>query len=71
LNTEEQKQRETGAPFSGDCEEGCNAGGVRLLSVSGDGEESCNAGVGSLLSVNNRWFGDQLFSCRDENRADP
>jgi hypothetical protein len=53
LNTEEQKQRETGAPVSGDCEEGCNAGGVRLLSVSGDGEESCNAGVGSLLSVNN------------------
>jgi hypothetical protein len=24
-----------------------------------------------LLSVNNRWFGDQLFSCKDENRADP
>jgi hypothetical protein len=24
-----------------------------------------------LLSVNNRWFSDQLFSCRDENRADP
>jgi len=38
---------ETGAPVSGDCTEGYNAGGVRLLSVSGDGEESCNAGVGS------------------------
>jgi len=38
---------EKGAPVSGDCTEGCNAGGVRLLSVSGDGEESCNAGVGS------------------------
>jgi len=24
-----------------------------------------------MLSVNNRWFGDQFFSCRDENRADP
>jgi len=38
---------ETGAPVSGDCTEGCNAGGVRLLFVSGDGGGSCNAGVGS------------------------
>jgi len=45
--TQKQKQMEKGAPVSGDCTEGCNAGGVRLLSVSGDGEESCNAGVGS------------------------
>jgi len=52
LNTEEQKPRETGAPVSGDCEEGCNAGGVRPLSVSGDGEESFHAGIGSLLSAN-------------------
>ena len=28
-------------------EEGCSAGGVRLLAVSNDAEEGCNAGVGS------------------------
>jgi hypothetical protein len=55
LNTEEQKQMETGAPVSGDCEEGCNAGGVRLLSVSGDGEEGRNTGVGSNAFCFWRW----------------
>jgi hypothetical protein len=55
LNTEEQKQMETGVPVSGDCEEGCNAGGVRLLSVSGDGEEGRNTGVGSNAFCFWRW----------------
>jgi hypothetical protein len=34
--------------------------------------EGCNASVAiliRLLSVYNQWFGDQLVSCRDENRV--
>ena len=54
---------ETGAPVSGDCEEGCNAGGVRLLSVSGDGEEGRNTGVGSNAFCFWRWWGRLQRRC--------